>query len=117
MKKLVLTLPVLALAACGQNYDKYDSIFDGCERIETTDVHLVYKCPATQEWAMNIKNTEPNGMFITGGDLQLAELYADTDHVYAEVAFNDNSCREGFTIRTMVAEPREDANWAVIGCR
>ena len=61
MKKLFLILPVVALAACGDNYSKYDSIFTGCERIETTKFHLVYKCPTNQEWVQQVKQLEPNG--------------------------------------------------------
>jgi len=119
MKKLLLVLPVCALAACNQDYSKYDSIFPGCERIETTEFHLVYKCPADQEWAQKVKQLKPTGKFRAGGYLNLAELYADKAHVYAEVSFNDkNFCKEDFTIRTMIAEPVEGgANWAFIGCR
>ena len=74
MKKLLLVLPVAALAACNQDYSKYDSIFGGCERIETTKYHLVYKCPADQEWAQKIKQLQPTGKFIAGGYLNLEEL-------------------------------------------
>jgi len=53
----------------------------------------------------------------TGGDLNLSELYADKDYVYAEVVFNDPGvCKEDFTIRTMIAEPNSDKYWAFIGC-
>ncbi|MBR3511041.1 MAG: hypothetical protein IKN73_03190 [Alphaproteobacteria bacterium] len=123
MKKLFLILPVFALAACGQDYSKYDSIFGGCERIETTDFHLVYKCPAGQEWAQKVKQLKPNGKFRAGGHLNLSELYADKEHVYTEVSFDDpGTCKEDFTIRTMIAEPVDgdagkDINWAFIGCR
>ena len=119
MKKLFLILPVTALMACGQNYSEYDSIFTDCERIETTEFHLVYKCPANQQWAQDIKNLQPNGKFKAGGYLNLDEMYADKEHIYAEVSFNDpNWCKEDFTIRTMIAKPVEGgANWAFIGCR
>ncbi len=114
MKKLLLILPVIALAACGQDYNKYDSIFEGCERIETTELHLVYKCPVDEI----TKTFQPNGKFISNGNLNLEELYADTEHTYEEVALNDTCCCHGkdFTIRTMVAKPVADENWAVIGC-
>ena len=60
---------------------------------------------------------QPTGKFIAGGHLNLDELYADTAHVYAEVALNDKHfCKENFTIRTMIAKPGKD-NWAFIGCR
>ena len=123
MKKLFLILPIVALAACGDDYSKYDSIFGGCERIETTEFHLVYKCPSDQEWAQQVKQMEPNGKFMAGGHYNLAEMYADTEHVYTEVALDDkNFCKEDFTIRTMIAEPIDgdegkDINWAYIGCK
>ena len=114
MKKLLLILPVVALTACSENYNKYDSIFDSCERIETTEFHLVYKCPVDEI----TKQMEPNGQFASAGELNLEELYADTEHSYIEVSLNDiNYCHDqDFTIRTMVAKPVADENWAVIGC-
>lgn len=121
MKKLFLVLPVVALVACGseKDYSKYDSIFVGCERIDMTSFHLVYKCPVDQEWVQAVKQMQPNGKFRAGGKLRMDELYADTDHVYTEVSFNDPGvCKEDFTIRTMVAQPVEGGdNWAFIGCR
>lgn len=114
MKKLFFILPIIMLTACAQDYSKYDSIFEGCERIETTELHLVYKCPVDEV----TKTFPPNGQFMSGGNLNLAELYADTEHSYVEVALNDTCCCEGkdFTIRTMIAKPAEDENWANIGC-
>lgn len=118
MKKLSFIFPVMTLMACGSDYKEYDSVFVGFERIETTEKHLVYKCPADQEWVVAVKTLEPNGMFKTGGDLNLSELYADKDYVYVEVAFNDlGVCKEDFTIRTMIAEPNSDTYWAFIGCK
>lgn len=114
MKKLFFILPIIMLTACAQDYSKYDSIFEGCERIETTEFHLVYKCPVDEI----TKQMEPNGQFASGGELNLEELYADTEHSYIEVSLNDpNYCHDqDFTIRTMVAQPVADENWAVIGC-
>ena len=119
MKKLLLMLRIISLAACAsEDYTKYDAIFEGCERIETTAEHLVYKCPVTQEWVAAVKAIEPNGKFFVRGNLNIAELYADTENVYSELVFNDEgNCAESYTIRTMVAEPTETADWAVIGCR
>ena len=120
MKKLFLTLAaVVAVTACGKsNAAEYEEIFVGCEQIEATGEHVVYKCPADIEWIVNVKTQEPNGKFFTGGALNLADLYADTEHAYVEVSLNDpNVCEEDFTIRTMVAEPKDDANWAFIGCK
>ena len=114
----LLSVGTLALVACGQSYEKYDSMFSGCERIETSDVHLVYKCPSNQPWVAEAKTVEPTGQFMTGGDLNLAELYADTENVYVEVALNEKGiCPKDFTVRIMVAEPVEDKMWALVGCK
>ena len=66
---------------------------------------------------------EPNGKWKAGGHFNLDEMYADTEHVYVEVAFDDENykgiCKEDFTIRTMIAKPVEETknDWAFIGCR
>ncbi len=115
MKKIFCILSIIPLTACGQDYEKYDSMFWGCERIETTDFHLVYKCPVDEI----TKQMPPNGKFVSGGYLNLEELYQDTEHSYVEVSLNDVGFCAGkdFTIRTMVARPVEGGdNWAVIGC-
>lgn len=120
MKKTLLILPLVsvALVACGQDEEKTTSIFDGCEQIEVTNEHLVYKCPSSQEWIATVKAAEPNGQFKTAGNLNLAELFADTENTYVEVALNDaGQCAENYTVRTMIAEPKEDAMWAVVGCK
>lgn len=117
MKKILTLTSVLALAACGNHVKEMDNHFAGCERIETTKVHLVYKCPANQEWAQKVKLLKPTGKFRAGGHFNLDEMYNDTANVYVEVSLNDkNLCKEDFTIRTMVAKPGKD-NWAVIGCK
>ena len=118
MKKLMFALPVLMCAACASDYKEFDNHFSGCERIETSAQHLIYKCPADQEWIVAVKAQEPNGMFKTGGGQNLDELYADTENVYVEVAFNDAGvCAEDYTIRTMIAAPVADKMWAFIGCK
>lgn len=123
MKKIFTILGALALitvcnAANAIDYTEYDDILGGCERIETTNEHLVYKCPANQEWIANIKTQEPTGTFMTDGDLNMAELYADTEHAYVEIALNTPGlCADDFTIRTMIREPNADTEWAVVGCR
>lgn len=120
MKKSLFILPLVsvALVACGKEEEKQPDMFATCEQIEVTDEHLVYKCPSTLEWIAAVKAVEPNGVFKTGGNLNLAELFADTENTYVEVALNDaGKCAEDFTVRTMIAEPKEDAMWAVIGCK
>lgn len=118
MKKLLLILPVIALAACGDGNKKYDAIFTGCERIDTTKEHLVYKCPVDQIWVGRVKAMTPNVEFRTNGNLNLEELYADKEHAYLEVSLNEkNVCSEDYTIRVMTAEPKAGTKWAVMGCK
>ena len=119
MKKVVALTSVLVLAACGNDVAKHDADFAGCERIETTEFHLVYKCPADQEWVQQVKQMQPNGKFKAGGYLNLEELYADTANVYVEVALNNKDvCKEDFTVRTMIAKPVQGGgDWAFIGCK
>ena len=118
MKKILVLTSALALTACNEDYSRYDSFFVGCERLETTKVHLIYKCPSDQEWAQQAKRYLPNTKFKADTKLNLEELYADTAHLYLEVALNEKKfCKENFTIRAMIAKPVEGDNWAVIGCK
>ena len=117
MKKLLLILPIVTLAACADKYSKYDSILPWCQRVETSNEHLIYECPGDNEWARNMKQVQPTGKFKVPSNLNLPKLYAETGNLFVEIAFNDaGTCKEDFTLRTMVAAPGED-NWAVIGCR
>ena len=122
MKKLFLTFgAVAALAACdsSKSSKEYEALFTSCEAIETTAEHVVYKCPVDLEWVATVKTTQtPNGGFISNGELNLMELYADTEHNYVEVSLNDaGTCKEDYTIRTMIKEPNDNTPWAFIGCR
>jgi len=121
MKKVLTLASILALAACCPDYDRFDSMFSGCERIQTKkwEKHLLYKCPADQEWLQEVKNAQPNGKWRYGTRYNLDELYTDTEHVYVEVALYDRGvCKEDFTVRTMIAQPVKDGDdWAFIECK
>ena len=121
MKKILLLTSVLALVACGNSIDtaEMDSYFAGCERVDTTKAHLVYKCPSSQEWIAEVKKQEPNALFQSGGNLNWDEVNADTEHTYVEVVSSKAGaeCKEAFHYRTMV-KPVNDEEWyAVIGCK
>lgn len=123
MKKIFVLGSVLALAACGNNIDvaQHDADFAGCERIETTKEHLVYKCPADQEWIATVKTQEPNVKFFRAAALTVDDMSADTEHTYVEVVLGDaaQGCKEDFHYRTMVkpynAETQEF--YAVLSCK
>ena len=119
MKKLFLILPVVLCAvACTQDYGEYDSMLPGCERIETSTKHLVYRCHTDQEWIQSVKQTVANGAFKFGDKMDLAGMFADPDYTYVEIAFDDKGfCAQDFTIRTMVSDPYGETPWAVVGCR
>lgn len=120
MKKVLALTSVLALAACGQSLDvaQHDADFKGCERIDTTKTHLVYKCPADMERFVEIKKQEPTAMF-NQGTFVWDEVNADKEHVYVEVVATQSGCQENFHYRTMVkpynAETKEF--YAVISCK
>ena len=120
MKKILVMTSVLALAACGNSVKQHDAAFAGCERVDTTKEHLVYKCPSSQEWIAEVKKQTPNALFKTGGNLVWDEVNADTENTYVEVVLGEaEGCKENFHYRTMVkpfnAETREF--YAVIGCK
>jgi hypothetical protein len=120
MKKSLLLVSVLALAACGNSIDvaQHDADFTGCERIASDEQHLVYKCPSDMEWIVNVKKQEPNALFQYGSNLNLDEINADTEHTYVEVVPSKpgTDCKENFHYRTMV-KPISKEPYAVIGCK
>ena len=124
MKKIIALTSVLALAACGissEQIAQHDADFAGCERVDTTKTHLVYKCPSNLEWIVNVKKSEPTALFQTGGGLIWDDVNADTEHTYVEVVPSKpgTDCKEDFHYRTMVKpfnrETREP--FAVVGCK
>ena len=117
MKKVLTLVGVLALvAACDSTKFDYDSVFPECSRIETTKQHIVYQCSTELDWVPSTQTMEANGKFKSAGNLNLAELYADPDYKYIEIALHEPSCQNDFSLRIMVAEPNADTDWAHVTC-
>ena len=121
MKKFFVLGSVLALAACGMDVAKHDADFVGCERVDTTKTHLVYKCPSNMERFAEIKTQTPNAMFQEGGNLVWDEVNADKENTYVEVVLGvAENCQENFHYRTMVKSMNKDnaeEMYAVISCK
>lgn len=121
MKKVMALTSVLALAACGFSQEQiaqHDADFAGCERVDTTKMHLVYKCPADMERFVEIKKQEPTVLFKMPGSLNLDEVNADTEHVYVEVVKPySKDCVENFHYRTMVKPVNGEEMYAVKTCK
>ena len=123
MKKILALTSVLALAACGQDVAKHDADFAGCERVDTTKTHLVYKCPSNMDRFVEIKKQTPTAKFAEGGNLVWDNVNADTENVYVEVVFGEfgkmDGCQEDFHYRTMVKPATEEAEawYAVATCK
>ena len=121
MKKVLTLTSILALAACGQSLDvaQHDADFAGCERVDTSRTHLVYRCPANMERFAEIMKQEPTVMFVEKGALVWDEVEADAEHVYVEVTSKFHDCVDGFGYRTKVkpfnAETKEF--YAVASCK
>lgn len=123
MKKVLTLTSVLALVACGQslNSAQHDADFAGCERVDTTKMHLVYKCPANMERFAQVKTMEANALFQEGGALVWDEVNADTANVYVEVVGGKwgkiDECQENFHYRTKVKPVNGEEMYAVITCK
>ena len=125
MKKILALTSVLALAACGNSIDTaaMDAHFAGCERVDTTKTHLVYKCPSTQEWIVELKKQEPTAMFQEGGNLVWDDVNADVENTYVEVVFGKwgkvDACAEDFHFRVMVKPFNTETKemFAVVTCK
>ena len=122
MKKILALTSVLALAACGNsiNTAEIDAHFAGCEKIDATESHLVYKCPSDQEWIAGVKAQEPNAKFLTWGDNEslIKEVAQDAQFTLVEVVLGDKEgCQENYHFRTMVKPISEEEMWAVISCK
>ena len=117
MKKLLLILPVVALAACGS---EQKTLVSGCEKILSNEVAGdVYKCPMSEDLAA-IQALEANAMFKTTDGLDVAAIAADTENVYINVFAEDKCPAEGQVwYRVMVKNPTFDgkAMYAVELCR
>lgn len=116
MKKLLLILPVAALAACGS---QEKTLVSGCEKV-TTDREGgdVYKCPMTEELAA-IQAMEANAMFGGSGDtFDAAAAAADAENVYVNV-YGTCETEGQVAYRVMVKNPVLDgqAMFAVEICK
>lgn len=120
MKKIFVLGSVLAVAACGMDVAKHDADFAGCERVDTTKTHLVYKCPSNMDRFAEVKNQVPTAMFQEGANLNWDEVNADKENVYVEVVSSKagTDCKENFHYRTMV-KPMNNTEemYAVISCK
>jgi len=125
MKKILFFASLMVFVVCCANavtVEEHDADFVGCQRVDTTEEHLVYKCPSDMEWIVNLKNSgvEPSGLFYEGGNLNWEEINADIENTYIEVVLIDsNGCKEDFHYRTMIKpfniETKEP--FAVSGCK
>ncbi len=113
MKKLLLILPVIALAACSQE----KTLVSGCEKVVASENGDVYKCPMTEELAA-IQAMEANVMFNTLDGLDVAAVAADAENVYINIY---GSCEQEGQVayRVMVKNPVFDgkAMYAVEVCK
>lgn len=115
MKKVALLLPVIALAACGQ---EPKTLISGCEKITTADeTSAYYKCPVTEELTA-IQTIEPNAMFNSVEGLNMEEILADAEHVYVNV-YGTCETEGQVQYRIMVKEPKVDgaSMYAVAICQ
>lgn len=87
MKKLLLILPVAALAACNQ---QPQTLVSGCEKIVANENGDVYKCPMSEELAA-IQAMEANAVFEAVEGLDMATVAADAENVYVRVS-NATKC-------------------------
>jgi len=113
MKKLLLILPVVALAACSQE----KTLVSGCEKIVASENGDVYKCPMSEELAA-IQAMEANAMFNTLDGLDVAAVAADAENVYVNIY---GTCEQEGQVayRVMVKNPVFNGNtmYAVEVCR
>lgn len=115
MKKLLLVLPAVALAACSSEQPK--TLVSGCEKIVASENGDVYKCPMSEELAA-IQAMEANAMFNTLDGLDVAAVAADAENVYVNV-YGTCETEGQVAYRVMVKNPTLDgqAMYAVEVCR
>ena len=121
MKKLLLILPVVALAACNQEPVQPNEFVAGCETVIQSKVGgSLYKCPKTEELAA-IQAMEANTMFtsISEDEFDVEAVANDKEHVYVNLT-TFNNCEEGqLQYRVLVNNPVFDGKtyYAVQVCR
>lgn len=119
MKKLfVCGVAAALIAGCSEKpKDTEVKILDtSCEKVLTFEQgDFIAKCPVSTALEM-LQSQAPNARFVQAGDLNLADLVADTDHVYVDVIpAGAYDWAEKLEYRVMVKEPNfeGDAMWAV----
>lgn len=115
MKKLVLVLPVIALAACNQQ----KTLVSGCEKVVASENGDVYKCPMTEELAA-IQAMEANAKFDMVEGLDAAAVVADAENVYVQVSNRTQCDQEGqIAYWVIVKNPVFEGNVmnAVVTCK
>lgn len=125
MKKILVLGSVLALAACGfskEDIAMHDADLAGCERVDTSKLYLLYKCPSNLEWIQALKKQEPTAMFQykRGDGVDWDAVNADTEHTLVEVSSGkDGRCVENFHYRTMVRpfDMETKEKYAVASCK
>ncbi len=116
MKKLLLILPVVALAACSQE----KTLVSGCEQIGADEYGVIYKCPITEELVAIQESKAPDTMFRSDCGVNIAEIAQDTEHVYVNLDKDGKCYGEGTVMyRVMVKNPTIDgkAMYTVVTCR
>ena len=128
MKKVIALTSILALAACSSGISqeeiaKHDADFAqwNCERIATSNRHLVYKCP-TSKHLSNIRKEQPNGDLSTydGQENLIVETSKDESVTMIEVVLGDSgNCKENFHYRTVIRpiDYQTKEPYAFFGCR
>jgi len=122
MKKLLLILPFMALAACNQNtyvHDANEYVKD-CEKIVTSEMGGdIYKCPMTED-LVAVKAMEADSAFGLSADLDIATVAADAKNAYVNV-FGGKCETEGqVSYRVIVNTPKtvnDETYYAVEVCR
>jgi len=87
MKKiLIYGAAVAAIAGCSAKKTDDVKIFDtSCEKVVVFEQgDMIVKCPVNETLA-SLQEQEANGMFVQAGNLNMAELAADAEHVYVNV--------------------------------
>ena len=86
MKKMFICgLAVAVIAGCSAKTDEVKVFDASCEKVAVFEQgDIIVKCPVNETLA-SLQEQEPNGMFVQRGELNIAELAADTEHVYVNI--------------------------------
>ncbi|MBO4480736.1 MAG: hypothetical protein J5742_03905 [Alphaproteobacteria bacterium] len=119
MKKLfVCGVAAALIAGCSEKPKSTEvKVLDAsCEKIATFEQgDFIVKCPVSTALQM-LQTQTPNARFVQAGDLNLADLSADADHIYVDVIpAGAYDWAEKLEYRVMVKEPNfeGDAMWAI----